>query len=218
MVVGYVTTWARRRRAWYQGWVSIKSILLAVSASVVVLALAYLSLEVRAAPAPVSAAKIDEARGRAKRTLTAPSPANISDPWGPSKSERDVASEAGPDKTVSPRMPDPVEEPVVDQPQFNTLKTAPVPDVENDPRLELSAAKDEVNRMYDKQDYEGALANGIKVLEKEPGDIRMLRVVVSAACQLGDADKAQLHWGQLPPHDQSQMTRRCQRFGITFKE
>lgn len=216
-VVGPVTTWAFLRRAWYQEEVSLKSILLAVSAAVVVLALAYLSIEVRAAPAPVSAAKIDEARGRAKRTRTAPSPANVSDPWGPSRSERDLAAESQVDKSATPRIA-PVAEPVVAEPEVNTLKTAPVPDVDNDPRLELSSAKDEVNRMYDKQDYEGALTNGVKVLEKEPGDIRMLRVVVSAACQLGDADKAQLHWAQLPPHDQSQMTRRCQRFGITFKE
>ncbi len=193
---------------------SIKSILLALSGSVVVLALVYLSMEVRAAPAPVSAAKIEEARSKAKRTRTAPTPSNVSDPWGPSKSERDVA----PEKVAAPEVTQPtIAEPVA-EPEVNTLKTAPVPDVDNDPRLELSTAKDEVNRLYDKQDYEGALNNGIAVLAKEPGDIRMLRVVVSAACQLGDADKAQLYWAQLPPHDQSQMTRRCQRFGITFKE
>lgn len=194
---------------------SIKSILLAVSGGVVVLALIYLSMEVRAAPPPVPAAKIEEARGKAKKTRAAPSPSNVSDPWGASTAEKNAMAEA---KTEPAPAPEPqIEEPAV-EPEVNTMKTAPVPDVDNDPRLELSTAKDEVNRLYDKQDYEGALANGIAVLAKEPGDIRMLRVVVSAACQLGDADKAQQYWAQLPPHDQSQMTRRCQRFGIAFKE
>jgi hypothetical protein len=95
---------------------------------------------------------------------------------------------------------------------------APMPDVDSDPRLERSTAKDEANRAYDKQDYDGAMTKALEVLAQEPGDIRMLRVVVSSACQLGDADKAKQFWQQLPPHDQNQMTRRCQRFGITFAE
>jgi hypothetical protein len=90
--------------------------------------------------------------------------------------------------------------------------------LDEDPRGELLAAREEANRLYDRQDYEQAISVAEKVLSKAPDDIRMLRVVVSSSCQMGDADKAKKYWAALPEHDKNQMTRRCQRFGITFTE
>lgn len=180
-----------------------------------VVAIIALFVEVREAPARPNQARVDEARQKHKRTRSAPSQSNVADPWA-----------RGTDPTPSPKLgvdtPSmPPEAPAITEeppPPPRSPREAPTPDNGGDPRLEISTAKDEANRLYDKMDYEGAMAKATYVLAKEPGDIRMIRVVVSAACQLGDADKAKQFWLQLPPHDQNQMTRRCQRFGITFSE
>ena len=193
----------------------IRSILLAVSGGLVVVAIIALFVEVNEAPAKPNQAKIDEARQRHKRTRSAPAAGNMSDPWARNTADTPAQPKLG---VETPSIPPP--EPVIEEerPAPPTAREAATPDLEGDPRLEVSSAKDEANRLYDKMDYDGALQKALSVLEKEPGDIRMTRVVVSAACQLGDADKAKQYWLQLPPHDQNQMTRRCQRFGITFSE
>ena len=56
----------------------------------------------------------------------------------------------------------------------------------------------------------------LKLLERQPGTTRMLRVVVSSSCILGDGETAQKYWTQLPEFDRGQMTTRCERFGVTF--
>ena len=35
---------------------------------------------------------------------------------------------------------------------------------------------------------------------------------------MGEPDKAQTYWLELPEHDRAQMTTRCARFGVAFKE
>lgn len=189
---------------------SPKSIALAVSGGLVVVLILALFIEVRGAPAAANPAKIDEARTRYKRPAV-PTPANLGgDPW--SRNSSGDGDMMRPPEIDRPSIVDGA------RPAPITPAAAATPDLEGDPRLETSNAKDEANRLYDKMDYEGALTKAMAILEKEPGDIRMLRVATSSACQLGDADKAKQFWGQLPPHDQNQMTRRCQRFGITFPE
>jgi hypothetical protein len=95
----------------------------------------------------------------------------------------------------------------------------PVPtDLATDPNLETATAMDEVNRLYDRSDYDGAQQGALRVLERMPGNVRMLRVVVSSACMMGEPDKAQKYWLELPAHDRAQMTTRCARFGVAFKE
>lgn len=189
---------------------SPKNIALAVSGGLVVVAILALFVEVRKAPAAPNPAKIDEARKNAKRTRIPP-PSTVDDPW---------ARGAMPTPTPT-REPDPPPPPAVapapPMAPARTAQAAATPDLDGDPRLEISQQKDEANRLYDKMEYEESLKQALAVLEKQPGDIRMLRVVVSSACQLGDVDKAKQFWQQLPPHDQNQMARRCQRFGITFE-
>jgi hypothetical protein len=194
--------------------VPLRSILLAVSGGLVLVAIIALFLEVREAPARPNQAKIDEARQKHKRTKSAPPP---SDPW--SRNTADTPASPTPRLGVeTPPMVEPAPEIEEERRPPPTAREAATPNLDGDPRLEISSAKDEANRLYDKMDYDGALQKALSVLEKEPGDVRMMRVVVSASCQLGDADKAKQYWLQLPPHDQNQMTRRCQRFGITFQQ
>lgn len=199
-----------------------KTIALLVSGVLVLAAIGYLYVDVRAAPDAVPAKVLDEAREKAKvaerSRATAPSPANLDDPWSRTKVEpvADVKVGSG---TITLPQEDQVEPEPTQAPEYRpaTPGEASTPTLDGDPRLETSNAKDEANRQYDKQDFEGALATAVKILDREPGDVRMLRVAVSSACQLGDGEKAKQYYAQLPPHDQSQMARRCSRMNITFE-
>jgi hypothetical protein len=96
-------------------------------------------------------------------------------------------------------------------PALETGDEVPSPDVD------LDAAMDEANKLYNDSDYEGATRQALRVLGKSPGNVRMLRVVVSSGCMMGDVDQATKYYDQLPPSDQSDMARRCERFEIHFK-
>jgi len=204
--------------------VPVKTTLLVASGVLVMAAIAYLFMDVRAAAAPVPQKKLDEAMERSKTTArardTAPSAANMDDPWSRAKAEPVTEAKVGAGTIAIVESDAAAIEPEPTQaPEYRpaTPGEASTPNLDGDPRLETSNAKDEANRQYDKQDFEGAIATAMKVLDKDPGDIRMLRVLVSSACQLGDADRAKQFYAQLPPHDQSQMARRCSRMNITFE-
>lgn len=81
---------------------------------------------------------------------------------------------------------------------------------------DFDAAMLEANKLYDRHNYEEARNLALKLLERQPGTVRMLRVVVSSSCILGDGETAQKYWTQLPDFDRGQMTTRCERFGVTF--
>ena len=192
---------------------SVKNILLLCFGGVVLVLIVALFVTVRSAPAKPNPQKVQEAVLKYNRSHSAPTAANMpSDPWARTPEATPTAATPEPKLGLDPDVPPPTPETTPYEPP------PPVADLEADPRMDLANAKDEANRMYDRQDYEGAMNKALEILQTEPGDIRMLRVIVSSACQLGDADKAKQYWSQLPPHDQNQMNRRCQRFGITFAE
>lgn len=83
--------------------------------------------------------------------------------------------------------------------------------------VDFDQAMTEANKLYDRQQFDEARTLALKLLERKPGTVRMLRVVVSSSCILGDADTAQKHWALLPELDQNQMSTRCERFDIKFK-
>ncbi len=58
----------------------------------------------------------------------------------------------------------------------------------------------------------------LKVLAKEPANVRMLRIVVSSSCIEGSAADAQKHYLSLPVSDREQMKVRCERYGVTFND
>ncbi|MBK9030646.1 MAG: hypothetical protein IPL61_04790 [Myxococcales bacterium] len=47
--------------------------------------------------------------------------------------------------------------------------------------------------------------------------MRLLRVVVSSSCIVGDGDTANQYAGQLPEPDRVQMVDRCAKFQIALK-
>lgn len=94
------------------------------------------------------------------------------------------------------------------------------PEAEPDrtPNLKLENMMELANKAYDRQDFDEALAIAGKVLAKDPTNVRMLRIVVSANCIAGDSALAQEAYEKLPPFDRNQMRIRCDRYGVTFKE
>jgi Tfp pilus assembly protein PilF len=98
-------------------------------------------------------------------------------------------------------------------PAGNTAYVGPATPADAAPPSDLT---NQANRSYDRGDYDEARRLALEVLAARPDDIRMQRLVVSAACILGDADQARAYFAKLPMHDQDQMTRRCDRYGITL--
>jgi hypothetical protein len=83
--------------------------------------------------------------------------------------------------------------------------------------VEQDAIMDQANKAYDTGEMEDAIAIAGKVLAKDPNNIRMQRIMVSAACQMGDSATAQKYYAQLPPADRNQMKVRCARYGMAFE-
>ena len=84
--------------------------------------------------------------------------------------------------------------------------------------LKVDSMMELANKAYDSQDFDQAIAIAGKVLTKEPNNVRMLRIMVSANCIQGDNALAQQHYEKLPKFDREQMKSRCDRYGVVFKE
>jgi hypothetical protein len=90
-----------------------------------------------------------------------------------------------------------------------------------DPELvgpRLDAVMDEANKAYDRGEFDDARAIAARLLVHYPGNVRMLRIMVSASCMEGDAATAQPSYARLPAPDQAQMRTRCARFGVAFPD
>jgi hypothetical protein len=174
-----------------------------IAAAVAVLGMGvYLFVQVRATSA------------QAQSTATAPS-----EPSRPSAPER-VAAEpphappaaaARPTPTVEAQRPGHVGNATV-EPQAMAADEPPKPNIKLDSMMELA------NKAYDAQDFDQATAIAGKVLAKDPTNVRMLRIMVSANCIAGDSAVAQEYFEKLPKFDREQMKVRCDRYGVTFKD
>ena len=86
------------------------------------------------------------------------------------------------------------------------------------PNPRMDAVMAEANKAYDRGEFEDAKQIALKVLAKEPANVRMLRIVVSSNCIEGSAAEAQKHYLSLPATDREQMKVRCERYGVTFND
>ena len=119
-----------------------------------------------------------------------------------------------PGSVVGSGASEPIYEDPEDRPTIDVLHLG-----ENDPRLMASAAFDEANRAYDRGDFENARAMANKLLSKNPGNVRLMRIVVSSACMTGDtSDTVAATYRQLPPNDREQMKVRCERYNVHFAD
>jgi hypothetical protein len=78
---------------------------------------------------------------------------------------------AGIHPTVTAVTPTEDREPANEPPVDEMLKT----------NVKLDAIMDRANKAYDRQDYDEAKAIAGKVLTKQPGNVRMLRIIVSSS-------------------------------------
>ena len=85
---------------------------------------------------------------------------------------------------------------------------------------QVEAAMKEASRAYDSQDYDEAKELANRLLAQDPNNVKMRRILVSAACMQGDPGEAQKHFDLLPTSgDARQVMRvRCKREGIVFTE
>ena len=78
-------------------------------------------------------------------------------------------------------------------------------------------AKDPVRAAYDQGDFSTALELAEKYLSEFPGDGYVLRVAGVSACAMGEEAIARKYYAQMTATDQSIVSRRCSRYGITVQ-
>lgn len=165
----------------------------------------YLFVEVRAQPAPTTAVAAgavgrDPPQARTDEPARAPRPV----PPAPVPAPAAVRSVAAP-PTPPPAPALPPSGPAQDD-------SIPL----SGPKLD--AVMDEANKAYDRSDFDDAKTIASRLLARLPGNVRMLRILVSASCIDGDSATAQASYVKLPPADQAQMRIRCARYGVAFPD
>lgn len=192
---------------------SIRTVVLGALAVLVAVGGIYLLIEVRSsgAAAPddtaLQAAADRHARGSAGATSRPPRIEDLN-----------AGRPSGAPSTVNVPSPTDLDRRLADKLRRDgAFKTEPAPDAD-DPATnpDFDAAMLQANKLYDRHSYDEARQLALKLLDRQPGTVRMLRVVVSSSCILGDAEMAQKYWLQLPDFDRGQMSTRCDRFGVTF--
>jgi hypothetical protein len=185
--------------------VSPKSLVLAAAAVAVIAMGVYLFVQVRSTPAQASgSAAIEPATPHHDQVAEARQP-ELRDHGSPS------ATQAKPAKRGI-QTPQATPDPGLDPVEPTTDPAAQKVDLKSDNLMELA------NKAYDRQDFDEATALAGKLLAKDPTNIRMLRIMVSASCIQGDSLVAQQHFEKLPQFDREQMKQRCDRYGVTFKD
>jgi len=188
--------------------VTVRHTILAAGAVLVLGMVIYLFREVSRTPSTA------QARNE-PREVTTPTPP----PQPPMKSSDPPTKAAIPMPPSKPSEEDPIR---VDEPPAHPTQDVPPPDkaeiIPTRANPKLDAIMGEANRAYDHGDFDEAKQIAVKVLEKNPGNVRMLRIVVSAECIAGDSAEAQKYFTQLPEADRAQMRTRCDRYGVTLKD
>ncbi|CAN5125016.1 hypothetical protein BH11MYX1_BH11MYX1_26770 [soil metagenome] len=178
----------------------VRHALLGLLAAFVLIAGVYLFLEVRSTPSAVAAS----ASPPTHRAGTLAAPVERAGPPVPATEHKATAAHQPP--TSAPTM---VSEPAVDEDPAVALER---------PDVKVDAIMARANAAYDKGDWDEAKMIAGKVLTKQPANIRMMRIMVSASCIDGDSVTAQQWYEKLAKGDRDQMKARCDRYGISFKE
>jgi hypothetical protein len=178
-----------------------------VISSVAVLAMGlYLFKEVRATPATADVPKQDR--------RPAPPPDERPEQEPEKQPEKVAATRTVAQRPVREAAPEKASPP----PEAPQLSGDPVADELSKPNPKLDAVMAEANKAYDHGEFDDAKSIALKVLAKDPSNVRMLRIAVSSACIDGDSTEAQKHFLSLPNSDREQMKVRCARYGITFND
>jgi hypothetical protein len=187
--------------------VNLKSAVIAAAFIAVAAFALYLFIQVRATPARANATQVTKRPTPEPRREPAPPPTPAPPP--PAKPTGQVLRDPNGSGAwwKSPQLGREVDGPPPPT-QVNDLNAG----LKQDNLMELA------NKAYDGQDFDQASAIAQKVLSKDPNNVRMLRIVVSANCIQGDSVIAQQAYEKLPKPDREQMQTRCDRYGVSFKE
>jgi hypothetical protein len=183
--------------------VNLKSAVIAAAALAVAAFALYLFIQVRATPAQANATQVNQRETPHREPATPASPPAAEPANVPSKEMSKL-------RQLPDRKAEMGRE--VDGPPPPTLVDDSKAALKQDNLMELA------NKAYDGQDFDQATAIAQKVLAKDPTNVRMLRILVSANCIQGDSVIAQQAYEKLPKADREQMQTRCDRYGVSFKE
>lgn len=193
-----------------------RSIALAAFSGVIFIALVYLSVKVNAKPdTGASSAELQQAmayhkRNKRRTPTAAPTP--------PPSTRRSRVTRRRPRTTPSR---DKTRRPPPDRPRPTIRRGKAVRKISinrGNRGIQLRKRMREANRAYDRQNYEEASKQALEILEEHPRNVRMLRVVVSSACFMGNEDQARTYYAKLPKRDKTHMRIRCARMKIKLDE
>jgi hypothetical protein len=183
--------------------VSPKSLALIAAAVAVMIMGVYLFIQVKASPAQAQSSATQTVTPRAERTIETPAPPiEHAQPAAPAPAPAPPPIRVGNSAVEAQVAAAPAEEQQRANPKLDSL-------------MELA------NKAYDSQDFDQAIAIAGKVLAKDPMNVRMLRIMVSANCISGDSAVAQSHYDRLPKPpavDREQMKARCDRYQVTLRD
>jgi hypothetical protein len=190
--------------------VNLKSVVIGAAALAVVGFALYLFIQVRATPAQAQATQVTK---RPPEPVHAPTPT-------PTPAPEPARAPTKPKLEGLPKTPAEVTELYKRPVLGREVDGPPAPTPADDTRagLKLDNMMELANKSYDSQNFDDAIAIAQKVLAKDPNNVRMLRIVVSANCIQGDSVVAQQAYEKLPAADREQMRARCDRYGVSFKE
>lgn len=183
--------------------VSARHVLLGLVAAAVLIAGVYLFIEVRSTTTAIASAP----------PTRAPEPVQVSEEHAPP--DRHAALPVVRDDRVAGTGVSAPPAPSIASDEESSDETAAALDR---PNPKIDAIMDQANKHYDKGEWEDAKLIAAKVLTKQPNNVRMMRIMVSASCVDGDVGVAQKWFDQLPKPDREQMKVRCDKYAVTFKE
>lgn len=187
---------------------SIRHAALSIGAVLVLGLGVYLFVEVRAQPGAVAS---PGPMPEPLRTVAEPPPADAAPPAPRPVAVPPVrvpATGAAPPAPIAGSAAGPAAPPAVPGPVLAAGDAASAP-------AEVEAMA-EANRAYDRGELDDAKALAARLLARQPNNVRMLRIMVSASCIDGDSATAQASFAKLPAQDQAQMRVRCARYGVSF--
>lgn len=191
--------------------VSVRHVVLAIAAALVLGLGVVLLFEVRSSPAAPP-----------PRTDVATN--DRPDPPHPTESSRAARSQIKSDRAGT-RSASNIRHLIQHTTPVNEARPVPSMDTpqDTDPKDRLDGPKlqsvmAEANKAYDRMDFDEARSIAKRVLDQYPDNVRMLRIMVSSNCIEGDGAEAQKAYNLLPDRDRAQMRTRCDRYGVTFTD
>ncbi|WP_428261851.1 hypothetical protein [Haliangium sp.] len=184
----------------------LRTIALSVATAAVLGALVILFVQVRATPdIDVPPDELEQARARYQRTQAARAPR-------PRASRPITTTRRAATRSTEAASPTSAEREDEREDDGDSERRRPAINSPDQPLRK--ASQDTLRAAYDRGDFEGALDNATQHLREYPNDRYAQRVIVVAACALGEAEVARRYYEAAIPQDQRIMEIRCGRYNF----